>query len=92
MEDPFEDPDGLCVPSRSPSPNRDVLESDRMCLDEELADEKALTVEAIDEEFKEKEARAQATVSRKFILWSLYSTVVKLLQFNILRIDRSTIV
>ena len=62
LEDPFDDPNGMCIPSRSPSPNRDVLESDRMCLDEELADEKALTAEELDEEFREKEARAQATV------------------------------
>ncbi|XP_075259056.1 peptidyl-prolyl cis-trans isomerase sig-7-like [Convolutriloba macropyga] len=62
LDDPFEDPPDLRFPSRSPSPSREVLESERMCIEDEIADEQAKTTEQLDEEYKEKEARAQAQV------------------------------
>lgn len=49
LHDPFEDPPGLSVPSRSPSPSLEILKSSRIGPDEEIDDEKGKTLEEIEE-------------------------------------------
>ncbi|XP_064627716.1 peptidyl-prolyl cis-trans isomerase-like 4 [Lineus longissimus] len=60
LDDPFDDPDDLIVPDRSPQLTKEQLESGRIGVDEEIDDTKGKTVEEIEEAEKEKEAKANA--------------------------------
>uniref|UniRef100_A0A8C4QGY2 peptidylprolyl isomerase n=1 Tax=Eptatretus burgeri TaxID=7764 RepID=A0A8C4QGY2_EPTBU len=61
LDDPFDDPEGLVIPSRSPSPDPACLQSGRIGADEEVG-ESAATLEEGQERAEEKEAQARATV------------------------------
>lgn len=62
LEDPFEDPRGFRVPSRSPSPSAERLAGGRIAADEEIDDTEGKTAEEIAEMLAEKEAKARATI------------------------------
>ncbi|KAJ8681687.1 hypothetical protein QAD02_017479 [Eretmocerus hayati] len=62
LEDPYEDPQGLIVPDRSPEPTKEILMTDRIGADEDIDDTEGLTAEQIAEMHKEKEAKARATI------------------------------
>ncbi|KAJ3089370.1 Peptidyl-prolyl cis-trans isomerase cyp6 [Quaeritorhiza haematococci] len=58
LDDPFEDPEGLIVPSRSPSPTEEMLKNSRIGEDEELFPD--VPPEVLEEEQRKKEAAARA--------------------------------
>lgn len=58
LDDPFDDPKGLVVPDRSPSPSADILKSNRIAEDEELF--LNIPEEELEKMNREKEAAAQA--------------------------------
>ncbi|XP_076466734.1 peptidyl-prolyl cis-trans isomerase-like 4 isoform X2 [Babylonia areolata] len=60
IDDPFDDPEGLVIPEKSPEPTKEMLESDRIGVDEEVDDTKGMTVEEIQELQAEREAKANA--------------------------------
>ncbi|KAK7107825.1 peptidyl-prolyl cis-trans isomerase-like 4 [Littorina saxatilis] len=60
LDDPYDDPDGLQVPDKSPGPTQEMLKSDRIGVDEEVDDTKGMTEEAIREMVAEREAKANA--------------------------------
>uniref|UniRef100_A0A8D8G3T8 Peptidyl-prolyl cis-trans isomerase n=5 Tax=Culex pipiens TaxID=7175 RepID=A0A8D8G3T8_CULPI len=62
LEDPFEDPRGFRVPSRSPSPSAERLAGGRIAADEEIDDTEGKSAEEIAEMMAEKEAKARATI------------------------------
>ncbi|GBP40061.1 Peptidyl-prolyl cis-trans isomerase-like 4 [Eumeta japonica] len=62
LEDPFLDPPGLVVPSRSPSPSAERLACGRIAPDEEIDETKGKSTEEIQEIIEEKEAKARATI------------------------------
>ncbi|CAL8110472.1 unnamed protein product [Orchesella dallaii] len=62
LDDPFDNPRGLEVPSRSPSPTPEMLDSGRIRADEDIDDSKGKTMEELEEIIKEKEAKARATI------------------------------
>ncbi|XP_065841653.1 peptidyl-prolyl cis-trans isomerase-like 4 [Oscarella lobularis] len=62
LDDPFDDPAGLSVPSRSPSPTEEQMKSDRIGADEEINDDKGKTMEEIEERVQKKESEANATI------------------------------
>ncbi|CAH1799286.1 unnamed protein product [Owenia fusiformis] len=62
LDDPYDDPPALEIPPRSPSPTREMLESDRIAPDEEIDDTKGLTTEEVEEMLKKKEAKANAQI------------------------------
>ncbi|XP_013783203.1 peptidyl-prolyl cis-trans isomerase-like 4 [Limulus polyphemus] len=62
LDDPFDDPHGLEIPDRSPEPTKEQLSSGRIGADEEIDDTKGKSMEEIDEEIKDKTAKAQAIV------------------------------
>ncbi|KAL9854731.1 peptidyl-prolyl cis-trans isomerase-like 4 [Geothlypis trichas] len=60
LEDPFDDPPGLCVPARSPEPTKEQLDSGRIGADEEIDDMKGRPADEIEEVQAEKEAKTRA--------------------------------
>lgn len=62
LEDPFEDPRGFRVPSRSPSPSKERLQGGRIAADEDIDDYQGKTEAEINEMIAEKEAKARATI------------------------------
>lgn len=62
LDDPFEDPPGLEIPRRSPSPNAELLKTDRLAADADLDQDDGLTEEQLAEKRAEKEAKAQAQI------------------------------
>jgi peptidyl-prolyl cis-trans isomerase-like 4 len=63
LDDPFEDPPHLPVPSRSPSPSLKLVQiTDKIALDEKEDDDEGKTAEEIKKEMEEKEAKAQAQI------------------------------
>ncbi|XP_011300326.1 peptidyl-prolyl cis-trans isomerase-like 4 [Fopius arisanus] len=62
LEDPYDDPENLPVPDRSPEPTKEALASDRIGADENLDDTAGMTMEEILEMRKDKEAKAAATI------------------------------
>lgn len=60
LDDPFDDPEGLEFPDKSPGPTKEMLESDRIGVDEEIDDTKGLTEEEIKEMVDQREAKANA--------------------------------
>jgi len=58
LDDPFEDPPGLEIPGRSPSPSKEQLANVRIAQDEEL--EEHGDEEELDRRRREREAKAQA--------------------------------
>jgi peptidyl-prolyl cis-trans isomerase-like 4 len=62
LDDPFDDPKGLEIPSRSPSPTAEQLATDRIGADEEIDDNKGLTLEQIEERVETQEAHASAQI------------------------------
>ncbi|KAJ9587996.1 hypothetical protein L9F63_028197, partial [Diploptera punctata] len=62
LEDPFDDPEGLQVPDRSPEPTREMIMNARIAPDEELDETKGMSAAEIEEQEKAREARAQAAV------------------------------
>ncbi|XP_023233023.1 peptidyl-prolyl cis-trans isomerase-like 4 isoform X1 [Centruroides sculpturatus] len=62
LEDPFDDPSGLVIPDRSPEPSKEVLKTTRIAADEEIDDSKGKSMEEIEEEIKDKEAKARAII------------------------------
>lgn len=62
VEDPFEDPDGLEVPPKSPEPTEELLKSSRIGADEDLNDYEGMGQDEIVELIADKEAKAQATI------------------------------
>ncbi|XP_005430011.1 peptidyl-prolyl cis-trans isomerase-like 4 [Geospiza fortis] len=60
LEDPFDDPPGLCVPDRSPEPTKEQLNSGRIGADEEIDDMKGRPADEIEEVQAEKEAKTRA--------------------------------
>ncbi|XP_022693287.1 peptidyl-prolyl cis-trans isomerase-like 4 [Varroa jacobsoni] len=61
LDDPFEDPQQLEYPS-SPEVTLDKLHSDHIACYEKVDEDEGKTVEELDEEKKDKEAKAQATI------------------------------
>ncbi|XP_063974482.1 peptidyl-prolyl cis-trans isomerase sig-7 [Diachasmimorpha longicaudata] len=62
LEDPYDDPENLPVPDRSPEPTKEVLMSDRIGADEVLDDTAGMSIEEIMEMRRDKEAKAAATI------------------------------
>lgn len=62
LYDPYDDPDNLGTPPPSPVPTKELLQSDYLGADEEIDDMKGKTIEEIEEEIKDKEAKARATI------------------------------
>ncbi|NXR94538.1 PPIL4 protein, partial [Hypocryptadius cinnamomeus] len=60
LDDPFDDPPGLCVPDRSPEPTNEQLDSGRIGADEEIDDMKGRSADEIEEVQAEKEAKTRA--------------------------------
>uniref|UniRef100_A0A8C5JHA2 Peptidyl-prolyl cis-trans isomerase n=1 Tax=Junco hyemalis TaxID=40217 RepID=A0A8C5JHA2_JUNHY len=60
LEDPFDDPPGLCIPDRSPEPTKEQLDSGRIGADEEIDDMKGRPADEIEEVQAEKEAKSRA--------------------------------
>lgn len=62
LEDPFDDPRGFQIPSRSPSPNPERLKNGRIGADEDIDDTEGKTPQEIQEMLQEREAKARATI------------------------------
>lgn len=62
LEDPFDDPDGLEIPDRSPEPTKAQLESGRIGADESIEDDDGKTQEELEDEEKKKDATANAHI------------------------------
>lgn len=62
LEDPFDDPRGFQIPSRSPSPTPERLKNGRIGADEDINDTEGKTEEEIQEMLQEREAKARATI------------------------------
>ncbi|XP_046849071.1 peptidyl-prolyl cis-trans isomerase-like 4 [Xenia sp. Carnegie-2017] len=62
LDDPFDDPDGLQVPDRSPEPTKEQLDSGRIGADEDIDDTKDKTVEEIEEMIEQREFKAGAQI------------------------------
>ncbi|NXQ63158.1 PPIL4 protein, partial [Anthoscopus minutus] len=60
LDDPFDDPPGLCVPDCSPKPTKEQLDSGRIGADEEIDDMKGRSADEIEVVQAEKEAKASA--------------------------------
>ncbi|RLW01770.1 hypothetical protein DV515_00007763 [Chloebia gouldiae] len=60
LDDPFDDPPGLCVPDRSPEPTKEQLDSGRIGADEEIDDMRGRSADEIEEVQAEKEAKTRA--------------------------------
>ena len=62
LEDPFPDPDNIDIPPCSPEPTDELLNSGRIAADEDMDDTGGKTMEEIEEDIKDKEAKARATI------------------------------
>lgn len=62
LDDPFDDPKGLEVPDRSPELTEEQLRTERIGVDEDIDDTAGKTLEEVEEEIKDKEAKARATI------------------------------
>ncbi|XP_071498323.1 peptidyl-prolyl cis-trans isomerase-like 4 [Diadema antillarum] len=62
LDDPFDDPEGLEIPDRSPEPTKQQLESGRIGADEDLQEDEEKTQEELEEMEKKKEAKANAQI------------------------------
>ncbi|OQV18296.1 Peptidyl-prolyl cis-trans isomerase-like 4 [Hypsibius exemplaris] len=62
LDDPFDDPRGLKIPARSPSPTPEQLETGRIAPGEDLDEYGGKTKEEVEEAVKEKEAKARAQI------------------------------
>ncbi|KAL7731049.1 hypothetical protein ACLKA6_014267 [Drosophila palustris] len=62
LEDPFPNPRGFQVPSRSPSPSVERLKNGRIAADEDIDDTDGKTMEEMQEMLAEREAKARATI------------------------------
>ena len=62
LDDPFDDPERLEVPARSPSPDPAVLKTDRLGAEEVVTDDSDEDPEEAAERVAEKEAKARATI------------------------------
>ncbi|XP_041462918.1 peptidyl-prolyl cis-trans isomerase-like 4 isoform X2 [Lytechinus variegatus] len=62
LDDPFDDPEGLDIPDRSPEPTKEQLASVRIGADEEIEDDKGKSKEEVEEEEKKKDATANAQI------------------------------
>ncbi|XP_040206528.1 peptidyl-prolyl cis-trans isomerase-like 4 [Rana temporaria] len=62
LDDPFDDPEGLVIPDRSPEPTKEQLDSGRIGADEEIDDNKGKSIEEIEEQLAEKEAKTRAVL------------------------------
>ncbi|KAL3883550.1 hypothetical protein ACJMK2_029803 [Sinanodonta woodiana] len=60
LDDPFDDPDGLQVPDRSPEPTKEQLDSGRIGADEDIDEFKGKSEEEMKEILEEREASANA--------------------------------
>ncbi|XP_023174264.2 peptidyl-prolyl cis-trans isomerase sig-7 [Drosophila hydei] len=62
LEDPFPNPRGFQVPSRSPSPSAERLQNGRIAADEDIDDANGKSMEEMQELLAEREAKARATI------------------------------
>ncbi|EDW66575.2 peptidyl-prolyl cis-trans isomerase sig-7 [Drosophila virilis] len=62
LEDPFPNPRGFQVPSRSPSPSIERLKNGRIAADEDIDDTNGKSMEEMQEMLAEREAKARATI------------------------------
>ncbi|XP_061195925.1 peptidyl-prolyl cis-trans isomerase-like 4 isoform X2 [Saccostrea echinata] len=62
LDDPYDDPDGLEVPNKSPEPTQEQLDTVRIGADEEIDDYQGMTEEEVKEVLEEKEAKANAQI------------------------------
>ncbi|KAH8417127.1 hypothetical protein KR222_003962 [Zaprionus bogoriensis] len=62
LEDPFPNPRGFQVPTRSPSPSAERLKNGRIAADEDIDDTDGKTMEEMQELLAEREAKARATI------------------------------
>ncbi|KAG8583023.1 hypothetical protein GDO81_008257 [Engystomops pustulosus] len=62
LDDPFDDPPGLPIPDRSPEPTKEQLDSGRIGADEEIDDNKGKSIEEIEEQLADKEAKTRAVL------------------------------
>lgn len=63
IHDPFEDAKSLTYPRRSPSPTMEqLLVVNKIALDDKEEDDEGKTTAEIEEEMREKEAKAQAQI------------------------------
>lgn len=62
LEDPYADPRGFRVPSRSPSPSAERLRNGRIAADEDIDDKQGKTDAEIQEMLQDREAKARATI------------------------------
>ncbi|XP_060522675.1 peptidyl-prolyl cis-trans isomerase sig-7 [Cylas formicarius] len=62
LDDPYPNPKGLLVPSRSPSPSAERLQGGRIAPDEEIDEISGKTAKEIAEMQAEREAKARATI------------------------------
>ena len=60
LDDPYDDPPGLEVPSASPLPPKE--DTSRIAADEDLDEYEGMDAEAVEEAIASKEAKAQATI------------------------------
>ncbi|XP_071819780.1 peptidyl-prolyl cis-trans isomerase-like 4 isoform X2 [Apostichopus japonicus] len=62
LDDPFDDPEGLEFPDKSPEIDPYKLKSDRIAADEDIGKEKEKTTEQVEEETQTQEAKANAQI------------------------------
>lgn len=62
LDDPFDDPPGLPIPDRSPEPTKEQLDSGRIGADEEIDDNKGKSIEEVEEQLADKEAKTRAVL------------------------------
>ncbi|KAH9384404.1 hypothetical protein HPB48_026411 [Haemaphysalis longicornis] len=62
LHDPFDDPPNLELPDASPEPTLEMLQSDRIGAHEVVDDMQGRSMEEVEEEIQNKEAKARATV------------------------------
>ncbi|KAG1679759.1 Peptidyl-prolyl cis-trans isomerase-like 4 [Nymphon striatum] len=62
VDDPYDDPKGLEVPDQSPKPTKEQLANSRIGADENVDDAQSKSIEEIEEDIKDKEAKARATI------------------------------
>lgn len=60
--DPFDDPEGLPVPDRSPEPSEELLNSNTIYIEQGYDENQGKTQEQLDEEHKDKEAKSRAII------------------------------
>lgn len=62
LEDPFPNPRGFQIPTRSPSPSAERLKNGRIAADEDIDDTDGKSMEEMQELLAEREAKARATI------------------------------